>query len=291
MKTQLRFALACLSACLGTAPLSAAPLTWKFKEGEVLRYVRTQERVMKNAVGGQISDQRVVRETTMTLRCQKAEADGAAFLSLTIDRVKVEQTSPKGVVKYDTQSTEDAVGEARRLAESLKPMIGFTFLFRANARGQVSDVSFSPESRKLLGENANWAKSFANADALRQLSPLFLLPADDANTWVEEMEFTEPLVGTRKLRVTYTLAGTVNRGGQELEQLKLVTKATLVQPPEAKIGVNLRDFQGDGLLEFDARSGRLVHRVDSDRSKTTFTLGSNTVDSEATNKITLKLLP
>jgi hypothetical protein len=269
-----------------------APLAWKFNAGDKIRYLRVQDRTMKNTSGGQTTEQKVLRETTMTLACSKVDADGAARVSLTIDRVKVEQTSPKGVVKYDTASTVEAAAEAKRLAETLKPLIGFTFLFRVSPRGVISEVGFSPESEKRLGMNAALAKSFANADALRQISPFFLLAEKpEAKSWEEDTEFSEPIIGTRKLRTTYTRDGVRMSGGVEVQELKLATKATLTQPADVKIEVQLKDHQGTGTIQFDGKAGRLLSREDNDTGKMTLKLGTNTVETVSSSKITLRLLP
>src|SRR5262245_37566051 len=89
-----RIALAALAlAVVGTfAPARAqAPsgLRWKFKEGQTLRYLLSQNTSSSISVGGQSIDNTIEQAFEVTWKVKSVKSDGSAELTQVFDRAKM----------------------------------------------------------------------------------------------------------------------------------------------------------------------------------------------------------
>lgn len=282
---------AVLVGLLPAAPAQEMALRWKFEQGQKLSYRRTQDRTMTSNIGGQTVKQTLARVTDMTLVVDQVDKDGSARLTLTVDRIRLTQTSPRGEVKYDTATRDEPEGEAKRLAASLRPMAGLSFSLRMTPRGEISDVELTPEASKRLEEAPALLKALGNTDNLKHLVPSVLLPEDGVTlgkTWQEQTEFAEPVVGTRKLTVTYRYTGTRKEGGRQLDEIATATELTLDPGEDARVKVKLKEQTGKGLVRFDRSAGHLLSREEKDRTRMVVTLGGREVEQETESVVTVK---
>lgn len=269
-------------------------LRWQFKQGEKLQYVRTQDRVILTMSGEDKIKQTVLRVTTVTLAVDQVNADGSARITQTIDRVQVKQTTPAGDIDYDSSSDKKHEGRAAQLANSLRPLIGAEFSYKLSPQGEVSDVKISDKTRKEVEKAPAAIAQVVNEEALKLLVPTLPLPRDaDAagKTWQDKIKFSDTLIGTRHITVTYKYEGSEKKPEGEVVRISTSSTFTLEAAPDAKIKMHIKDNTTKGVVHFDPGKGRMLLREEKGDLKSTITQGDRSFDQQTQTTETVQLLP
>jgi hypothetical protein len=288
-------AVALVVLLLGGSQASAEKaLRWQFKQGEKLQYVRTQERVTHTMSGADKVKQTMVRMTTVTLAVDQINADGSARITQSIDRLQLKQETPAGNIDYDSSADKKYEGRAAQLANSLRPLIGAEFSYKLSPLGEVSDLKIADKTRKEIEKAPAAVAQIVNEEALKLLVPTLPLPreADPAGKpWQDKIKFSEPLVGTRHLTVTYKYEGNEKKPEGEVARISTSSTFTLEPGPDAKIKVQIKDNTTKGVVHFDPVKGRLLFREDKGDFKAITTAGERTFDQQTQSTETVRLIP
>ena len=122
---------------------AAAPIRWKFKEGQSLNYVLERGAEGKvNLTGAEFAFKMGMTFDT-TWQVKSVAADGTATVEQTVDRIQINMSSPlAGNMAYDSKNTEKpAAGPVWAMLEPVVTgMLGQTFKVKISSLGAVSDI-------------------------------------------------------------------------------------------------------------------------------------------------------
>jgi hypothetical protein len=237
----------------------------------------------------------MVGVTDVTMIVDDVAKDGSADLTLTIDRIAFDRTTPQGAIKYDSADAAEPDGDAKALARALKPLIGMSFAFRMTARGEITDLELTPATKKRLDEAPGLLNTLGGKDNLKHIAPMVLLPKGAVavgGTWREDVEFTEPLLGTRKMAIQYTYGGPKKRDGLSFDEIATTAEVSLQAPPkEGAVKLEIKKQTNTGTIRFDRAAGRLLEREEKDFTKAVAGVQGHPIETDTQSVVTVKLLP
>jgi hypothetical protein len=241
-------------------------LRWRFRPGETLHYVRSDEWTTLD--GDRKVTMHFSRTYEMTWRVETVEPDGAARIVQTIDRVRHSvKKPPQEESVYDSASVvAPAAGAASRFTAAIKPLIGAEFSFTLTPLGEVRDLELSEKTRKLAGSQATPSAWLLNDDALTRLVPTVPLPkaaVRPGTTWTET-DSVAIGVGTKNLTRTFRYIGDREREGKRIERIE--TEVETVVNPRKNLPYESKILSPTtrGAIAFDRDAGRLVQRSERD---------------------------
>ena len=238
----------------------AAPLSWKFKPGEVLRYESDQTTVSKvKDPNGQEASQTLTLTMDLTWTVKEVDPQGVASLTQTIDRIKTSMTLPGGKIAFDSKDNSDPNSPAAPL---FKLLVGAEFAFRMNPKGELSDIKLSDQlTKSLAGEGEAGAPSrFSEAGLKNMLTQMgMILPGTDTDPskpWGRKLSIPSgPNGQSLEVEQTYTDKG-ADPAGKPLEVIEMVTKFAPLKLDE-KIPVTIKSQEATGRFLFDNAAGRI----------------------------------
>jgi len=98
-------------------------------------------------------------------------------------------------------------------------------------------------------------------------------------------------LGIRKLDVTYKYTGSETREGRQLARIVEQADIRFIPPRNAKLKVDVKDRASTGLISFDVKAGRLVHKEEKENLKITITDKDRTIEEELQSTVSVKLNP
>ena len=265
-----------LGAVALTQPADAATLRWKFKAGQTLHYQTDQTTLSQVQFNGKQIKATNNRTIDMTWKVETVAPDGTAEITMTYDRMRAKVDLPNGAGEYDSKSekapnafiTSTVVPEAKLL-------VGSTFKFKMNPRGEISEVRVPESLVKSLTESspqAGAAGSLLSEEGLknqiRESSPA--LPAEElavGKSWSRPTRMPPSPIGVVTIDKVYTYEGPGD-GGEKLT-LKITRAYTPPERPEYEFKVDEQD--GKGTILFDNAAGRITSSSVTEKIKTTVT--------------------
>jgi hypothetical protein len=298
-----RLVVATLVVTLGLqgAATADAPLRWKFKPGETVRYslVQKTETTMKLA-DGRTGGTKVTQDSDLHWTVKSVSPDGVAEMTQTIDRVQVRMDSGAGQPPFvfDSASKEPPPEGpvAAQLVPVFKALAGLECTLTMDARGEIRDVKIADgvvESLKksFQGGLANLFTKESLKNMVGQSS--LVLPAEvvaKGKTWKEQAKLPAPQVGTMVTDKTYTFQGPDAADASRV-LIDLNTKTTLEPDADAKIEFAMKNQDGKGQFLFDTVKGRIISsRVDVTMTQSIKAQGQE-LEQTIVNKIEMKLAP
>jgi len=297
-----RFALAALAlAVVGTlAPSSAraqatSGLRWKFKEGQTLRYLLSQNTTSSISVGGQSIDNTIEQAFEVTWKVKSVKADGSAEMVQVFDRAKMSMDSVLGQFAVDTNEEKDPEGPAAALGQVFRALVGGEATMVMSPLGQVQEFKLPakavealknvpqvPGSPKMLSE-----ESFKG---IVEQATLVLpgKPLKAGETWTSKREQPQPPVGTILIDSTYTFKGPDEKD-KALDRIDLKSTLDLKVNPDFPVVVKIRKQDVGGTILFDREGGFLKNsKVDQKLDLGLEAMGQD-IDQESKTTIAITL--
>lgn len=275
-----------LAAALVASPASADDLLrWKFAKGQTLAYTMSESSVKTVEIRAKPQDadapkdegkaetqprkfQTTLTQTIdMTWSVQDVEADGSARMTQTINRIRLSSETPfGGKLSIDTNDKGEPKNPAASgLMPILRATVGAPFAVTMTDRGEIKDLTLPPDllaSLKDTGPAGAAAGSLISEDALRKTmsrGSLILPEAAVAQgaSWTVNADLPAPF-GTMALTSTYTDQGAANRDGATVERIGVKVEHEIKPKAEAPVQAKILSQDGQGVIDFDAKGGRLA---------------------------------
>ena len=262
--------LAAASAIFLAAPgaavsQDAAPLRWKFTDGQALHYRMVQKTKTRVNVAGRDVTTNVTQTTNTTWKVKSVNPDGSARLSQTIDSISTKIESPFATVEYDSAHPEKAPEGplAAGIVPTLKALVGTAFEYKMAPNGELSDVKVPKGLVDTLKKAGPSAGGMFSEDGLKNMITEMSLILDDQPTWRRTTEMPIPPIGKLKLTKTYRREeAKTDAGNAKIAMTVNIALEKNAEPDAAKnapdLKVDLGDQKGTGVFAFDAKAGRVV---------------------------------
>jgi len=266
-----------------------ATIGWKFAKGDTLRYELTQTDT-SSVAGRDMS-----RETTMGMAMVVSDVDdkGVATIKVTYDRMKFSMT---GAMESDYDSERDKEEPEDGFGKLFAAMVGQSFTFKMNARGDVVAVE---GYRKMMdavfdkiGEDAlpfpgmqdMFTDDFAKKMMGQSFPKLPAKPVAKDESWEGKDELEMPMMGKVALKVKSTL--------KELREKEAVfAQDSTIEKAEGDDSsgavVEVTDCKTKATITWNTDAGRLV----SSTWTTSLTASANGQEFTSETKGELKLAP
>jgi hypothetical protein len=190
----LGLGLGLLLATSAPARAEGVKLAWKFKAGDKLHYVATQEAGSDMNSGTMPFKTRLKTIIDLTWAVQAVDAGGMASLTQTIDRLRMQMDAPQAMkAVYDSASGKEPEGPAAKAIGTMfsamidKPLS----LFKMSSQGKILECKFSPEMLSQI-EKSPLLKPMASMfsqEGMKGLMGLAVLPKEaivPGKSWTEE---------------------------------------------------------------------------------------------------------
>lgn len=247
---------------------AAEPLTWKFKEGETIRYKLVQKTENTMKAGGREGGSKVEQISDVRWDVKSVSSDGLAQMTQTIDRVRVTMETPgQPTFKFDSDAA-DGPHEgplAAQLAPMFKALAGFECSLTMNPRGKIDNVKIPEETIKALSGSAlGQATHLFSEEGMRDMisqSSLVLPPTADetlpGKSWTDQAKVAVPNLGAILTEKTYTVEGP-DKEDSKLTRITLASKMTVEQNENAGVRLEITDQKNEGDFLFDTDAGRIA---------------------------------
>ena len=296
-------AAALLTAGLASTAQAAKNLEWKFKEGEKLNYALRQSVGMLADFNGIELDIKIKWTMDTAWTVKSISSDGNAQLSLKVERLQLMLNTPfTGEFKYDSADKESKPeGEVwERLGKPAEAMLEGEFALTVSKKGKVSDVKLPEDLVKALSEGGGgggqammMGGGMFTESSIKQLFEQAVLPLPeesvaDGVTWNKKLENKMGPLGTQKIDVVFSYAGTEEQDGKVLEKIGAKTEVAFEAAEEGdlEIEMELTEQEGTGEILFDAEAGKTVKSSITQK----LTMSGDFMGNEFEQETTLNLL-
>lgn len=259
-----RLCFASLRLCVmlvlsGSLATSAEPLSWRWAEGDQVRYQFTDvTRTTIDAGAGErnVTSRRADHVVTWTV--EAIDGEGAATIRQSVERVVSRMERPQGeIVFYDSDDPEPPVGLATQVAPLAEALIEGEVLFSMQPSGEVTDVTLPDEvSEFLAGTRGDSLPAEAVVQIAKRGLPVFPdreLSAGDEWSVESTVETVEGPIG---VTTTYRYDGAPDGGAVEALTPSVELDAT--GPDGEPAAFEIESTDSSGRIEFDREAGRLV---------------------------------
>ncbi len=288
-----------LTLCLtGPALCQEKDLQWKLTKGDRLQLDIQQltrtTRTFKNNELVMDHDATMVMQWVVTGVSEKG-----AEVTQTFRQIKLKIDTPKGnAVEYDSSSETRPSGDAKILADAIKPLIGTSVLLQFNAKGKITSAKVSDEASQAVKHavaTTSLAVMFSPEGMQSILKQFIFTMPEEAVSKGSEWKDTESLsLPTGKLTTLnkYTYLGEKKTEQGVLDQIGVATTVQVQKEGDEAPGKPDFVHKQSGEMLFDNSAGRPVS------SKVTQTIISErkigdlevNIKSEATSTMTIKPL-
>lgn len=280
----------------------AAP-RWRFKTGEAIHFVMTQETTNSSRPeGGKAIANTMSQTVDLRWTVGAVSPDGVAKITQTIDRVRAkivneQQPAPFMFDSDGPPPSKEAEADpfASRVVPLFKALAGAEFQFAMNARGEVEDVAISDKLREaLLKANPAAGEAAVSEDGLKNLlaQVTLVLPRDGATerSWSRDVEIPMPSLGTLTMKRIFTDEGP-EAPGSSVHKITLKTEVTHESDEQSPLKMTITDQTGTGLYRFDAKAGHVVSARIEDAMTMTLAAGGQRIEQSTVSKTDTEVVP
>jgi uncharacterized protein DUF6263 len=256
---------------LPSALHAQTPLRWRLKSGEALSVETRQQTDSHVAFGAKSATTKIDINLGLIWTVVAAD-DEASTIKQSIQRVVVDLVAPESPpIQYDSSSTARLTGQAARLADGLKPLIGADVEMVMTSRGEIVSVKPANKAAEWMFEMNKGDPADSTFVGRRDLSavlrrPLVVFPEkaiEEGETW-ERRDSLHAGSWQFQQVWSYRRSGTVDREGKTLVRIDASSKidptyrplAVGAQPREAKIAV--KSHEQTGVILFSPEDGRVI---------------------------------
>lgn len=269
-------------------------LRWKFKAGEALHYQMEQKTVTAMKNNGQDIKTTHTQTIDMTWKVGDVAEDGTASITQSIDRIRTKIDAAFASLEFDSKDPKEQEGPiAAAVIPALKAMVGASFQYKMNPRGELSDVKVPEGLIKKLQESnpsAGGAGMFSEEGLKNMINESALaLPAEDlekGKSWNRQTKLPPSPVGTMSFDKTYTFNGETDGVGQ----IGLTSKIALEPTPGNNVEIKLASQEGKGTFAFDNKAGRVTESSVSQKIEMSITVMNNQIAQSTDTTSNMKLI-
>jgi hypothetical protein len=295
--------MATVCLLVATPGFAAEALRWKFKQGEEFPYALSQKAgILIDANGIEIDVMlKQIMDTAWTVK--SVASDGTAEVSMKVSRIQLIMNTPfTGEVKFDSDKPEETPPPELwdRLGKPIEAMVGGEFTMKISPRGEVTDLTLPAKLTETLaqartggggGQMMMMGGSMFTEDTIRQTvaQAVLLFPETKGeSTWSREYENKMGPIGTQKIAVTYSVAGSEEQGGKKLEKIASKTEVTFEPASGGDLDAEfeITEQEGAGAILFDAEAGKTVFSTNTQK----ITLEGDFQGNEFVQEITMTLV-
>jgi hypothetical protein len=258
---------ACISSSLCLAansdsPQLHQPLRWKFEVGEKLNYNMTQD--MDMGIGDGQNVAKMHQEMDMIWDVQGVDqATGEAVINQKFDRLRLQVTSPKGNLDFDSKSDKTPTGLEALIAPLYKAITQGEFELTITARGEIKNAKIPNDVLSVLKTSPGAAAlgEYATEEGFKKmiLKSAFVLPEDapkKGETSKTSVEMNNQAGDKQIVETSYTYEGTKDLDGSTFALFK--PQLTMKFEGEKKPGKpSITQQSSDGEVLFNIAKGRL----------------------------------
>lgn len=278
----------------------AKPLTWKFKEGETIRYKLVQKTENKMKAAGREGGSKVEQISDVRWDVKSVSAEGVAQMTQTIDRVQVTMETPgQPAFKFDS-SDGDAPQDgplASQLAPMFKALAGFECSLTMNPQGKIDNVKIPKETidalrGSALGQATNLFSEEGMKNMISQSS--LVLPETAAATmpgksWTDQTKVPVPNLGNILTEKTYTVKGPDEKN-PKLTLITLASKMSIEPNENAGVHLEITDQKNEGSFLFDADAGRIAESHVVSNMTQVIMAGDQNLEQSVSNTLDMTLV-
>jgi hypothetical protein len=211
---------------------------------------------------------RLAIESRFTQRwlVRSVDAQGAATLQQSYTKIAVSVDMGMGnTIAFDTDRPANPMGESRRLADALQPLVGPTWTLVVSPRGEVLRLEPSAEAKaaaELAGKNSVVQPLFASDGAIglvrQAFVPLPEEPVMPGGGWRTSLPWKASF-GVGEIAHQYTYEGVRPQDGSSVAAVRVESRID-AKPGPGKVtkGRELKEQKIVGLMLFDLAGGTLV---------------------------------
>ena len=281
---------------------AAEPLTWKFKEGEVIRYKLVQKTETKMKAGGREGGSKVEQISDVRWTVKSVSAEGLAQMTQTIDRVRVKMDAQgQPAFEFDSDVKEDPKDGgpiAAQLVPMFRALAGFECSLTMDARGTIDNVKIPKETIEALrgsplGQATNLFSEEGMKNMISQSSLVFPASAEataPGKSWTDQAKVPVSNLGTILTEKTYTVRGPAKEN-PKLTEITLASKMTIEPGENPGVHLDITNQKNEGRFLFDPAAGRIAQsHVVSDMTQVIMA-GDQNLEQTVANTMDMTLVP
>lgn len=281
---------------------NAAP-RWRFKTGEIVHFIMTQETTnISRPEGGKAMTNTMSQTVDLRWTVGAVSPDGVAKITQTIDRVRAQiinedQPAPFAFDSDGPPLSKEAEADpfASRVVPLFRALAGAEFQFAMNARGEVEDVAISDKLREaLLKANPAAGEAAVSAEGLKNLlaQVTLVLPRESGadKSWSREIEVPLPSLGSLTMKRIFTDEGPESPGSS-VHKIALKTEVTHESDEQSPLKMKIVDQKGTGLYRFDVEAGRVISAKLEDSMTMSLAAGGQRIEQTTTSKTNTEVAP
>jgi Family of unknown function (DUF6263) len=294
-------AVLALTLGLQVAARADAPLRWKFKPGETVRYTLVQKTDTKmELASGQSITSKVRHDSDIRWIVKSVSPEGIAEVAQAIDRVRIRMEAPgQPVFEFDTASKESPPEGpvAAQMVPMFRALAGLECTLMMDPRGEIRDVRIADSVLESIQKSlpAGPAAQMLSKESLKNMvgQSSLILPKEavaKGKTWTEKSKMPANQFGTMVIDKTYTYQGAEAAEPTHI-RIDLNTKTTLEPAANSPVELELKNQDGKGQIVFDSEKGRIVSSHLDMSMTQKIKAGGQELDQTVVNQVDMKQKP
>ncbi len=254
-----------LLGAVGARAQAPSDLRWKFKEGQVLRYVLNQNTSMGISVGGQSIDNSIDQMYELTWKVKAVKADGSAEMVQVFDRVKYMMDSVLGQMSVDTKDEKDPEGPAAAMGQVFRALVGAEATMVMTPLGEIKDFKLPAKAAEMLKNLPGMpgGQRMVSEDTFKEMveQSTLVLPGKPlaANaSWNTKRDVPRPPIGSMLVDSTYTFKG-ADPQNKALDKIDIKSAVELKVNPDSPFTVKIKKQDIQGGIVFNRDGGFLTN--------------------------------
>lgn len=235
----------------------ATLLRWKFKPGESLHFVMTQDITQGMKMGDQPMQMKINQTMDMSMKVEAVDEKGTATIKQSIDRVRMTVKGPMAM-EYDSAAEKEPEGMGKMLAQAFSAIVKKPFTVKMNTRGMVIDFKMPEGAQESMNKVAPGTGQLMSEESIKQMSEISVLPEEaiaPEKNWSRKAEMNMPQLGKLAIDSQFTFKGMETRDGKPLAKIAVEMR---MKPTDVKGGmIKIVSYEGKGTLWFNNAEGRL----------------------------------
>jgi hypothetical protein len=242
----------------------------KFTEGDTrdLRIVQTM--TLGVSAGGKNSE--VKLEQSMVLRqvVETVDDQGTATVTQQFSQIKLEMNGAADAsFAYDSQSAEEPKGVGLLMVPIIQAMTKGKVTTRISSRGQILEVTLPQEmldaatqARTLPGIAQMLSKESLTQMLQQSIATFPENPVDEGAKWSNSMKYSDAQLGDSTIEMNYTYEGEKVLNERRVDRVAVGLQLSFAADEDSpKPKIEISNQEGEGHLNFDARTGHLVSGI------------------------------
>ena len=266
------FALACSGALAAQTELH-----WKLEPGQKLQLETSQQTTSQVTFSGKSAKTNIDVAITLNWEVTGADESGSA-IKQKVQRIVLKLAAPQGPpVEYDSAAAGRPSGQARQIADAMKPLLAAELSLLMSNRGEIVKLEAANDAARewLSGAGDQAAQPALSSKTIQQIfrQPLVILPEKPVavgDSWTRAADISAS-AGEFRQSTTYKVAGQEEQDGQsvlKIESTSQLEPATAAEGSAANVGQNklkIKTHEQSGTILFSIEGGRVVEATETQK--------------------------